>query len=249
LGLGARAGSAGRAPATVDVAVPDYLAGIEDGVAGLRVGVPRNHYFDNCAPAVADAVHGLAQRLEREGARLVPVTLPDAELYMAVLFGILLPEASSYHQSMLRSHGTLYQTDVRLFMEAGELILATDYLKAVRIRSQIQDGWKRMFADIDVLVAPSTKATAARAGELEVDLGGGHRAPVMDAYVTTSAPGNLTGLPAASVPAGFDGNGLPIGAQFVGRPFDEATLLRVARSAERIVGGWGAVRVPTLPGA
>jgi aspartyl-tRNA(Asn)/glutamyl-tRNA(Gln) amidotransferase subunit A len=249
IGLRVIAGYDRRDPATVDVAVPDYLDGIEDGVAGLRIGVPRNHYFDTCATSVADAVHGLAGRLEADGARLVPVTLPDAELYLPVLFGILLPEASSYHQSMLRERSELYQADVRVFLEAGELILATDYLKALRIRGRIQQGWKQLFDDVDVIVAPTTGATAARSGEGEVDLGGGRAAPVMDAYVNASAPGNLTGLPAASVPAGFDGSGLPIGAQFLGRPFDEATVLRVARAAERVVGGWGAERVPELPGA
>ncbi|MPY95640.1 MAG: Asp-tRNA(Asn)/Glu-tRNA(Gln) amidotransferase subunit GatA [Acidimicrobiia bacterium] len=246
IGLGNLAGYDRRDPATVDVAVPDYLDGIEGGVAGLRVGVPRNHYFDPCAPAVAAAVHALAERLEGEGARLVPVTLPDTELYTAVLFAVLLPEASAYHQAMLRERGERYGVDVRLFLEAGELVLATDYVRALRIRSRIQQGWKQVFGDVDVLIAPTTGATAARSGDATVDVGGGVALPLLEAYVRTSAPANLTGLPAASVPAGFDDLGLPIGAQFIGRPFDEATVLRVARAAERAIGGWGALRVPAL---
>ena len=128
-------------------------------------------------------------------------------------------------------------------------MLATDYIRALRIRTHIQQGWKQMFGDVDVLIAPTTTATAARVDEAGVDLGDGTVTPLMDAYVRTSCPGNLTGLPAASVPAGFDSNGLPIGCQFIGRPFDEATVLRAARAAERVSGGWGTHRVPALAGA
>jgi len=238
-----------RDPASVDVAVPDYLDGIEDGVAGLRIGVPRNHYFEPCASAVAATVHGLADQLQAGGARLVPVTIPDADLAMATLFAIVLPEASAYHRRTLRASAERYQPDVRLFLEAGELVLATDYLQALRLRQRMQEGWKHLFADIDVVLAPTTAATAARAGDTEVDLGDGRSLPLMEAYVRTSAPANLTGLPAASVPAGFDDAGLPIGAQLIGRPFDEATVLRVARAAERITGGWGSRRVPALTSA
>jgi aspartyl-tRNA(Asn)/glutamyl-tRNA(Gln) amidotransferase subunit A len=246
IALGCLAGYDRRDPATVDVAVPDYLNGIEGGVSGLRIGVPRNHYFEPCAPAVAAAVHALAEGLQADGARLVPVTIPDADLVMAVLFAILLPEASAYHRQLLRRYADRYQPDVRLFLEAGELVLGTDYVQALRIRSRIQEGWKQMFADIDVLVAPTTAATAARVGDADVPVGEGPDVALMEAYVRTSAPANLTGLPAASVPAGFDDAGLPIGAQFIGRPFDEATVLRVARAAERIVGGWAAHRLPAL---
>jgi aspartyl-tRNA(Asn)/glutamyl-tRNA(Gln) amidotransferase subunit A len=244
IGLQHLAGFDPRDPGSVDEPVPQYLDGIEAGVRGLRIGVPQNLYFDVCADDVGAAVHDVAGRLEGEGARLVPVSLPDAGLYQAVLFAILLPEASAYHQRMLRESGPLYQPDVRLFLEAGELVLGTDYVKALRIRTQVQRGWRQVFEDIDVLIAPTTAATAGRAGDATVDLGGAGVVPMIDAYVRTCAPANLTGLPAASVPVGFDGQGLPIGCQFVGRPFDEPTVLRAARAAERLSGGWAAQRVP-----
>ena len=167
---------------------------------------------------------------------------------MAALFAIILPEASAYHRRPLRAPAARYQPDVRLFLEAGELVLATDYIQALRLRRRIQQGWKQLFGEVDVVLAPTTAATAARVGDTEVALGGGVALPLIEAYVRTSAPANLTGLPAASVPAGFDEDGLPIGAQVIGRPFDEATVLRVARTVELVGGGWGADRVPALAG-
>jgi aspartyl-tRNA(Asn)/glutamyl-tRNA(Gln) amidotransferase subunit A len=240
------AGHDHRDPATVDVPVPDYLEGIEAGVSGLRLGVPRNHYIAPCAPAVVAALQRVADALQSEGARVVPVTVPLEHLYGPLLFTILLPEVSSYHQRMLRERGERYQEDVRQFAEAGELVLATDYVKALRLRCVMQQAWKAMFEDIDVLLAPTTAATAAKVGQLEIDYGSGEPAPLLDAYVRTSSPANLTGLPAATVCTGFDEMGLPIGSQIIGRPFDEATVLRVARAAERISGPWGTHRVPAL---
>jgi aspartyl-tRNA(Asn)/glutamyl-tRNA(Gln) amidotransferase subunit A len=237
-----------RDPATVDVTVPDYLEGIEAGVSGLRIGVPRNHYVDPCAPAVASSLEKVVDELQAEGARVVPVTVPLDHLYGPLLFTILLPEASAYHQAMLRGRPDRYGEDVRQYLEAGELVLGTDYVKALRLRSLMQQAWKAMFEDIDVLMAPTTAATAAPVGATQVDYGGGVSAPLMDPYVRPSGPANLTGLPAASVCTGFDRAGLPIGTQVIGRPFDESTVLRVARAAERVVGPWGTHRVPSLPG-
>lgn len=242
--LGTLAGADPRDPATADVEVPDYVAGLDGGVDGLVVGLPTNYYFDLVDPDVEDAVRGAVAGLEGQGARVVEVDLPHTDQYMAVEFGVILPEASAYHQEMLRDRGELYTEDVRLLLETGELILATDYIRALRVRTMIQQGWRRVFDGIDVLAAPSLPATAVRCDDPTITWADGTTEPVINAYVRTSCPGNITGLPALSVPCGTDRAGLPIGLQLMGRPFDEATVLRVGQVHETL-SGWGA-RQPEL---
>jgi aspartyl-tRNA(Asn)/glutamyl-tRNA(Gln) amidotransferase subunit A len=242
--LGPLAGADPRDPSTADVEVPDYLSDLERGVDGLVVGVPTNHYFDLVDREVEAAVRAAVDRLADQGARVVEVDLPYVGQYMAVEFGIILPEASAYHQEMLRSRGELYTDDVRLLLETGELILATDYIKSLRVRTLIQQGWRRVFEHIDVLAAPTLPATAVRCEEQAITWPDGTTEPVINAYVRLSCPGNLTGLPALTVPCGADGAGLPIGLQLIGRPFDEATVLRVGHLHETL-SGWDA-RQPQL---
>src|SRR4051812_40524060 len=125
-------------PATVDVPVPDYTTALGEGIAGLRVGVPTNYFFDHVHEDVAAAVRTALGVLEGLGAELREVAIPYADQILAAEWGILLPEASAYHQEMLRSSGDLYTDDVRLFLEVGELVLATDYIKALRVRTLMQ---------------------------------------------------------------------------------------------------------------
>lgn len=238
------AGFDGRDPGSVDEPVPDYLAALDRGVDGLVVGVPANFYFDRIDPGVEAAVRAAIAQLEGAGARVVEVTLPLAEQYLAVEFGIVLPEASAYHQEMLRHRGELYTDDVRVLLETGELVLATDYLKALRVRTLVQQGWRQAFDGVDVLAAPSVPATAIRCDEPTLTWPDGSTEAAINAYVRLSCPANITGLPALSVPCGVDGNGLPIGLQLIGRPFDEATVLRAGRVAEEL-SGWDA-RQPEL---
>ncbi|GEL17982.1 amidase [Pseudonocardia asaccharolytica DSM 44247 = NBRC 16224] len=219
-------------PATRDVPVPRHGEGLSAGVENLVLGVPRNYFFDRIDPEVEAAVRAAIGRLEDLGAELREVDLPHPELYMPAEFGILVPEASAYHQETLRKLGDLYTEDVRMFLEAGELMLATDYIRAQRVRTLIQQGWRDMFAGIDAVLAPTLPAVAARAGELAFTWPDGVEEPVINCYVRTSAPGNLTGLPALSVPCGFNSEGLPIGLQIIGRPFAEPTVLRIGAAYE-----------------
>ncbi len=243
--LGAIAGYDRADPATVDVAVPDASAALEDGVAGLTLGVPTNYFFDDVQPAVAEHVRAAITVLERLGAGLREVRVPLAGTYMAAEFGMVLPEASAYHQRMLRAKGDQYEPDVRAFLEAGELILATDYLKALRVRTLIQQGWRDLFEEhgLDAIVVPTVAATAAAVGQAEFTWPDDRLENVTVTYVRLSAPGNLTGLPALSVPCGLDGDGLPVGLQVIGRPFAEPTVLRIGHAYEQ-AGGWGGRRPP-----
>ncbi len=218
-------------PATCDVPIPDYAAHLGDGVAGLRIGLPTNYYFDHIDPAVEGAVRDLAQRLSESGADIVDVEIPMAEAYMPVEYAYFLAEASAYHQQRIREQADQFEDDVRVLLEAGEMLPATDYIRAMRVRTLLQQGWRDMFATgLDAVLAPTIPHIAAKVGQATFE-GFGTTEAIIDSYVRTSAPGNLTGLPTMSVPCGFS-NGLPIGAQIIGRPFDESTVLRIGAAAE-----------------
>jgi aspartyl-tRNA(Asn)/glutamyl-tRNA(Gln) amidotransferase subunit A len=219
-------------PACLDVPVPDYTVGLDQEITSLRIGVPANYFFDHVHDDVATAVRRAINVLQDLGAQVRDVTIPYADALAAVAFGILLPEASAYHQESLRNKGDLYTPDVRLFLEMGELVLATDYIKALRVRTLIQQGWAAMFDDIDVLVCPSTPLAAPAVDTAETIWSDGRTENIVTALIRLTLPANVTGLPALSMPVGFDSTGLPLGMRIMGRPFGEVTVLRVGQAYE-----------------
>jgi aspartyl-tRNA(Asn)/glutamyl-tRNA(Gln) amidotransferase subunit A len=217
-------------PASVDVPVPDFTARLD--VAGLRIGVPTNYYTERVDPQVAAAVSAAIAVLVEQGARTREIEIPLPQYVLPTEWAIMLPEASAYHQEMLRDKADLYTEDVRLFLEVGELVLATDYIKALRARTLIQQRWRDMFADIDVLIAPTLTTPALPVDDPQVTWPDGSTESATDSYVRFSAPANVTGLPALSVPCGFNDAGLPIGMQIIGKPFAEPVLLAVGQTYE-----------------
>jgi aspartyl-tRNA(Asn)/glutamyl-tRNA(Gln) amidotransferase subunit A len=225
-------------------AVPVYLATIEDGVADLRIGVPENYYFEHCTNAVETSVREVARELERQGARLIPFRVPMVDTYSPVEFCIVMAEASEYHRETMLTSAALYGDHTRAMLLAGESILATDYIHSLRLRARIAQAWREAFADVDVVLAPSLPDVAARIGEVETQWDDGTVEELDNSLTRLNCPQNLTGLPALSLRCGFD-HGVPIGAQFIGRTFDEATVLRVARVVEKAIGPWDKGPFPT----
>lgn len=217
-------------PASVDVPVPDFTAQLD--VAGLTIGVPTNYYTERLDPEVAAAVSAAIAVLVEQGARTREIEIPLPQYVLPTEWAIMLPEASAYHQEMLRDKADLYTEDVRLFLEVGELVLATDYIKALRARTLIQQRWRDMFTDIDVLIAPTLTTPALPVDDPRVTWPDGSTESATDSYVRFSAPANVTGLPALSVPCGFTGTGLPVGMQIIGKPFAEPLLLGVGQAYE-----------------
>ena len=125
-----------------------------------------------------------------------------------------------------------FQPDVRTLVEVGRLVTASDYLKAEQYRTVLMEEFSKIFATVDVIIGPTTPITAWKSGEWTVAVGG-EQESVLAASWRFTYPYNLTGLPAISIPCGFDGDGLPIGLQIAGRPFDEVTVLRAAHAYER----------------
>lgn len=235
-----------RDPGSADVPVADYLSELEQGVRGMRIGVPSNYYFDLLDTDVERNARAAIAALKAEGAELVEVTIPLTDKIMPVEFGLMLPEAASYHHDTLRTRRDMYEEDVRTLLEIGELVPATDYIAAMRRRGQIQAAWRQMYRDLrlDALVAPTVPLPATKRGDTVYKWPNGIEEEVIAAFVRLSAPANVTGLPSIAVPCGFSESGLPTSFQVIGRPFDEARILRIARAYERTV-DW-ASRAPVL---
>lgn len=231
--LGVLAGFDARDPGSADVPVGDYLGELERGVKGLRIGVPKNYFFEHVEPEVEANVRAAIATLEREGAELVEVEVPMADLMMAIEFGLCMPEASAYHRTMIRERAELYEPDVRTFLEGGMMIPAVDYIAALRQRTLLQAAWRRMFDGLDALIGPAVPAVAMRRDQPELTWPDGVVERASSVYVRLSAPANVTGTPSVAVPCGFGKGGLPTAFQVMGRPFGEARILRIARAYER----------------
>ncbi|MEV0123656.1 amidase [Streptomyces sp. NPDC050703] len=222
-----------RDPASVPAPGGDHRPPSGTDLSGLRVGVPGNYYFERVDPEVEAAVRGAIARLAELGADLVEVEIPMAEYVRAVQWGLMVPEATAYHERGLRSAPELYADDVRALLEAGELMSAGDYLRAQRARTLMREAWAGLLDGVDVIAAPTVPMTAVPAGQSTVTWDDGTVESVSDAYVRLSAPADITGVPALTLPVGQDSAGLPIGMQVLGRPFGEDVVLRTGHAYER----------------
>ncbi|MEV4432569.1 amidase [Streptomyces sp. NPDC049585] len=221
-------------PASLVAPGVDYRPGAAGAdLTGLRVGVPRNYYFDHVDTQVEAAVRHAIDQLQSLGAQLVEVEIPMTRYIQATQWGLMVPEATAYHEQTLRTVPELYQADVRILLEAGQLMPAGDYVRAQRSRTLMRQAWARLLDEVDVIAAPTVPATAAAADQEVITWADGTVESVSDAYVRLSAPANITGVPSLSVPVGLDAAGLPIGMQLLGRPLGESVLLRVGHAYER----------------
>lgn len=236
LTLQAMAGHDPADPASAPVPVPDYAAALTGDIAGLRIGVPTNHFFDRLDPDVATLVDRALAVLEGLGARLVRVAVPLAERCGPIEGAISLAEGARVHAKMLRESPELYTDEVRATLQLGSLIPAETYLRAQQAKRLVAARWRDLFADIDVLAAPVAPIFAARVGQAGVDWPDGVNETLFHATIRLCVPASLVGLPAISVPCGFGSAGLPTGLQIIGRPFDEATVLRAAHAYEGAAG-------------
>jgi len=236
---------------TAPVPVPNYRAELGRGIKGLRVGVPKEYFVAGTEPDVERAVRAAIAKLEQLGAEVGEVSLPHTDYGLATYYIIAPAEVSS---NLARYNGTRYglsATDVGDMWGAmdetrrrgfgdevkrrimlGTYALSSGYydafyLKAQKVRTLIKQDFDRAFERFDVLAAPTSPTTAFKVGEKVND--------PLAMYLSDvcTLPVNVAGLPGISVPCGFDGKGLPIGLQLIGKAFDEATLLRAAHAYEQ----------------
>ena len=223
--------------ASADVPVPDYSADLEKGVAGLRIGVPRE--FFATAPAITwDVTAGIDRtisQLREAGAVVEDVQLPDYALFSAVGRVIMMAEAFAIHESDMQARLLDYGEITAGRFILGAAITAADFIHALRARRELTDAVNRALSHYDALLTLSALNTAPRFDQPTDSLS--------SASPIQTIPFNVTGHPAMSVPTGLGANGLPIGVQIVGRPFDEPMVFRIGRAIEKL-SGWDSVKLP-----
>jgi aspartyl-tRNA(Asn)/glutamyl-tRNA(Gln) amidotransferase subunit A len=234
----------------VDLPVPDYRATLEGGVKGLRIGIPKEYRADGMDGAIDKLWAAGAGWLKAAGAEIVDISLPHTKYALPTYYIIAPAEASSNLARYdgvrfgLRVPGTtldeMYENtraegfgaEVKRRVLIGTYVLSAGYydayyLKAQRLRSLILRDFTRVFEKVDAILTPATPTAAFAIGDRTED-------PIaMYLNDVFTVPVNLAGLPGISVPAGLSADGLPLGLQLIGRAFDEATLLRIARSLEQ----------------
>jgi aspartyl-tRNA(Asn)/glutamyl-tRNA(Gln) amidotransferase subunit A len=249
--LGAIAGHDPLDSTSAEVPVPDYEAALTGDIRGLRIGIPAEYFIEGMAPEVEAAVRGAIATMEGLGAISIPVTLPHTAYAIATYYLVATAEASSnlgrydgvkygYRtptsahliEMYLKTRREGFGPEVKRRIMLGTYALSAGYydayyLKALKVRTLIRRDFTQAFERCDLIVTPTSPTAAFRLGEKADDPLQMYLADVF----TISA--NLAGVPGMSVNCGFTGAGMPIGLQLLGKPFDEATILRAAHAYEQ----------------
>ncbi len=248
--LQAIAGHDPRDSTSVDAPVPDYLAALEGGIRGLRIGVPKEYFVEGVQTGVADAVRAALRVLEDLGATLVEVSLPRTEYalpayyliapaeasanlarYDGVKYGLSVRESADVWDMIRQTRGQGFGPEVKRRIMLGTYALSAGYydayyLRAQKTRTLIRQDFDRAFQQVDVLACPVSPTVAFRIGERAED--------PLQMYLSDvfTLACSLAGVCGISVPCGF-ADGLPVGLQIIGNVFDEPTVLRVAYAYEQ----------------
>lgn len=226
------AGHDHRDPASAQQPIDDYTSDLHLDLKGLRVGVVPGYFFSHLQPAVHDAVRAALTQLERLGAVVVDVPIANIEGNISAQLTVESVEPSTYHQKWLRERPDDYGEDVRALLETGELLLATHYVQAQRYRALLRQEFMEAFKRVDIFICPTLPFTATDVGAMTVVIEDGKEEDMLSAIMQFTGVPSLTGLPSLNVPCGFDQQGLPVGMQIIGKPFDERTLFRVGAQFE-----------------
>ena len=234
--LGAIAGYDPADALTVAVPVPDYRAALRDQVTGVRVGVPRSTLWALLDDEVRTAAEAALAVLAGLGATLVEVELPDptaafGQFGTPGLWSVAVEESRHYNQQAWSERPTDFGEDLRMLYSLPALD-ADGFVRSLVLQRSYSEGVRKVLADVDLLAAPTTPIVAPPIGVDTVTIQG-VELPFPVAAIMNTAPFNLTGMPAVSVPCGFSTAGLPIGLQLAGRPFDEVTILQAAHAYEQ----------------
>jgi aspartyl-tRNA(Asn)/glutamyl-tRNA(Gln) amidotransferase subunit A len=222
--LQAMAGHDPADPASSPAPVEDYAAALDGGVRGLRIGVPRNYFFEDADAEIVAAFEEALRTLRALGAEVRDVVLPSLAATHSFLV-ILLAEAFAYHERDLRERPELYGDVLRERLLAGALVTGAEYVQAQRVRATIGAEVGETLRAVDLLATPTTpKPATPFSAAHDPDFGFPR---------SNMAPFNLTGLPTLALPCGFSSAGLPLSLQLAGRPFEETTVLRAGHAYQR----------------
>jgi aspartyl-tRNA(Asn)/glutamyl-tRNA(Gln) amidotransferase subunit A len=244
---------AGQDPAdstSVNRPVPRYSEGLTGDIKGLQVGIPKEYFVSGMQREVEGAVREAIVQLQDDGAVIEEISLPHTEYAVAVYYIVATAEASSnlarydgmrygrrvnakdLGETYVLSRSAGFGAEVKRRIMLGTYVLSAGYydayyLKAQKVRALIKRDFDEAFKRCDVIITPTAPTTAFKLGEKVED--------PLQMYLSDicTISVNLAGLPAISIPCGFDVEGLPIGMQIIGRHFDESTLLRAAYAYEQ----------------
>jgi aspartyl-tRNA(Asn)/glutamyl-tRNA(Gln) amidotransferase subunit A len=236
---------------SADVPKPGFTRSLDRGVKGVRIGLPKEYFVEGLDPAVKERIDAMVRRLEMNGAHAVEVSLPHTRYAVSAYYLIATAEASS---NLARYDGVRYGMrsrsdaadcvemteetrsegfgrEVKRRIMLGTYVLSAGYydayyIKAQQARALIKDDFDRALERVDCLVAPVSPGPPFRIGEKTADP---LQMYLVDVYTVSL---NLSGLPGLTLPVGLM-DGLPVGMQIIGKPFDEETILRVGRAVER----------------
>jgi aspartyl-tRNA(Asn)/glutamyl-tRNA(Gln) amidotransferase subunit A len=227
--LGVLAGPHPSDPDSSELPVPDYLAGLNQDVAGVRLGVARGEHFPDCAdPSLRECFENAVAVLEGLGASSAEVSLPHWSEASFATTVILAADAVAYHEPDLRDRWPHYFAATRAVLAQGCLLSAADYVQAQRVRRTAQRALARLFQHVDLVISPTTSTGAFAYDE--------HGAlPDLEAVDESLFTGywSAVGYPALAVPMGFTTDGLPLSLQIAGRPFQESLVLRAGDAYQR----------------
>ena len=219
-----------RDPISADRPVPKFLDEIDAGPKKLRVGVPTDHVWDECDPAIATAVRAAIEALARAGADVVDIRWPHAAEYAKASSAVLGVEARAYHEGTFPGRSADYGPLIRARLASQGDVDAETYARSMRLLLEARAGAADSDLDgVDVLAMPTVPSRAWTIEEAKEI-----RRPSVWTRITRIF--DLTGQPAISVPCGIDPDGIPIGLQFAARMWDEAAALRAARAYELVRG-------------
>jgi Asp-tRNA(Asn)/Glu-tRNA(Gln) amidotransferase A subunit family amidase len=214
--------------------VQDYIRGIDAGVTGMAIGVPRDWFLDVCDAAVEDAMNAAVHALVADGARVVDIELPTTRVVspIAIAMAIYLAETASLYEAN-SDLGDELGPDFRAFLDAAQFVPAVDYLKALRARHLIQRDFGAAFESVDVILVPGAICVAPRHDHYYCRVNDTDYEPATVLPRTTSIF-NLAGIPTLTFPSGLSGDGLPVAVQVAAPPFREDLALRVGYAYQRL---------------
>jgi aspartyl-tRNA(Asn)/glutamyl-tRNA(Gln) amidotransferase subunit A len=226
--LNAIAGRDPRDRTTSALSVPDFAHALR-GRSSLRLGLPREFYFDDLGSEVAESLDRAAHVLERAGAQVREVRLPEVRQASEQCIPYSYAEATVVHRraGFFPSRAEEYGEDVLRRLKIGAQVLAVDYVEAADATRVLHAEFAAAMANVDAILAPTVPLAATPIGQKTAIVGSREEA-VRSALIRLNRPANIAGLPSLTVPCGFTADGLPLGMQLIGRPFGEARLLQIA---------------------
>jgi Asp-tRNA(Asn)/Glu-tRNA(Gln) amidotransferase A subunit family amidase len=218
-------------PTTLGQPELDLAGTVVGQIDGLRVGICSD-FFDQASSEVAEICRRATKELESRGAKILDLDIGSLELVRAVHYVTIGVEMATALHEYREENRRRFAPDTRILLEVAANVPAVDYLRAQRLRTRICRSFDRALAQADVIVSPTTALTATPIRPEAVAHGESDQ-KVLEAMTAFSFAANVTGLPAVSVPVGYDGDGLPVGLQVMGPMWEESRLVRVAAAAER----------------